>query len=784
MNTPPLLVFPSSYVKSNAKKFDALPLETALGRHTTDAHAVGYLLPGAGPCERLRLAHLADLIDEGREPLLAWVFVDVDNDDHHDGGRWTPAEARAHWLALEGPPELESAGFYSTRGGYRLFWRLDDPIPVSTAASYLKQFFAYLRAGGVPVDPEVVENWNTLYRMPLVHRDGNDLESFIDLSGLDEPLTWRAPLPLERRIAARGGEDVTGDRPKKRPVGDFEWSRLENLGGVLKGKVETLKRGEPYAAGGARQSTMFKLSAGIVAGLELDNPEPVYQYLAASTEALEGEGAPGLGALWDRCCYLVGRDTAKRKAREVVVKKVRAGQPPGIYHGSSYYIRDTKGDSYRPPVGGPAICQALEQWCLLPGLETRTEKGNRPLSTAEYLARYFRQAVDVVYELGREKAVFLPEVQAGTLLMGCCTPQKITAKKHDDIGFWLDQLGGVHAEKLNDWLATVRRLDRPTAAIYLEGPPGSGKGLFASGVASLWGTGPTSYGDAVGKFNSAITRNPLVHVDEFFQVFDGGEGFSGAFRSLIGESVRQLRRKNMPSATLKGCPRLIIGANNGDALKLTENLTKHDLDAIASRILHIKHDEGASNFLKFIGGREATSAWVFNPDGTAGAFAEHVAYLEETREVHAGDRFIVEGELSDWHRDLVGSSGLVGATLAALAHHLHRRQKSDGIQIERGVIWVNVPTLRGLWSVLTGNQAPNEGPLAKALKTLAGGKQARRKTEAGRLRFYAVEATDVFRRAEMLQIGDADDLENLLNPEVKDEHDTARNRDETHQDFS
>ena len=769
-----LLVFPSPLTKGGDQAFEPLPASQALeGQHTTDAHAVGYVLPDGGPCTRLRLGDLADLIDQGREPLLAWVFCDIDNDNHKTSGRWTPAEAKAHWLKLKGPEELDCAGFYSTRGGYRLLWRLEQPIPVSSAASYLKQFYAYLRENGIPVDLEVVEQWNTLYRLPRVNRDGTDLQAYVDLGGLDEGLEWRAPIPLERRVAPRGVGSSSGTRPERRTLDEFEWARLEGLGGTLENKAPTLKAGKPYAKKGQRQTTMFKLAAGIIAGLELDDPELAYQYLAPSTEAMSEEGSKvTLDALWDRCLYLCGVDKAKRAARVEVEKKVRSGQPPGIYHGASYYIRDTQGDSYRPPVTSAAICQALEQWCLIPGLETRG-KGNKPLSTAEYLAMYFRQAVDVVFELGRERGVFLPEVQGGTLVMGCAPPVKVEPRKNDDVEYWLDMLGGEHKEKLKDWLATVRRTDRPTCALYLEGPPGTGKGLFASGVASLWGTGPTSYGDAVARFNSALMRNPIVHVDEFFQVFDGGEGFSGAFRSLIGESVRQLRRKNMPSATLKGCPRLVIGANNGDALKLTENLTKNDLDAIASRVLHIKHDKSASQFLGFLGGREHTANWVFNKDGTPGVFAQHVAYLEQTREVEAGARFIVEGELSDWHRDLVGSSGLIGATLAALAHHLHRKQESPGIQIDQGVVWVNVPTLRGIWSVLTGNPAPNEGPLAKALKTLAGGVQMRRKTDTGRLRFYAVQASDIFRRAEMLQIGDADDLQKTINPEsVEHEHHT------------
>ena len=88
-------------------------------------------------------------------------------------------------------------------------------------------------------------------------------------------------------------------------------------------------------------------------------------------------------------------------------------------------------------------------------------------------------------------------------------------------------------------------------------------------------------------------------------------------------------------------------------------------------------------------------------------------------------------------------------------------------------MWVNVPTLRGLWGVLTGNTPPGEGQLAKALKTLSGGVDGRRRTDTGRLRFYKVSAADIERRAVMLQIGDADELRQIFNPHPEETHGTT-----------
>jgi len=756
---PTIAVLPHARVSSNSEKFPLIEAKKAFSTsYQTDSHILLYSYPDDSPTPRLRLGNLADLIERDFEPVLNWVFVDVDNENHE---KWTPDEAEAHWFRLKKAfkdPVFESANFYGTRGGYRLVFKLEAPIKVSFASHYIEQFSNYLRNLGIPLDAFCIQKWNTIFRLPRVTREGEILKAFVDLEGLAAPLNWIAPLPLVSSISPSNTAHPTPERPHMKPLGDFGWGTLEACAEVLKGQLDTLKEGRPIAAKGARQATMFKLAATIVGKLKLDSPTLVYQALAPSVVAT---GGVSLDDLWDRCCYLVEIDKAKRKAREEVKEQVGSNQPPIVYHGTSYYIYDTNGKSYRPPVSSPAVCQALEQWCNLSGLETRTKQG-KPRGISEYLADYSRQAVEVIVEMGREKGVFHPNINGGTLLDGCCTLTKVLPEESIYIEQWLKLLSGEYYETLLDWIATVGRLERPTCALYLQGPPGTGKGLFANGVAALWGSGATSYSDATGKFNGALTRNPIVLIDEMSQAFDGGEGFSGTFRTLIGESSRQLRRKNLPSSTLRGCPRLVITANNADALVIRENLGKDDLMAIAERILHIKHSETAKNYLKCMGGREFTSNWVLEKNGSPGAIPKHIKYLAENRKVSSGTRFLVSGIISDWHRDLMGNSGIQGAILAALAHFIDRDRKVEGIIVEKGSVYVNVPSLRGQWGLLMGDHPPREGALATALKTLAGNRQVRKSFPSGRLRCYKLELEDVIRRAEALQIGDIEKFESLL----------------------
>ena len=576
-----ILVFPVRETPGNKDAFEPLEWEDALLKsHQTDAHCALYGMPDeSDPCKRLNLSNLQDLVDIGSEPRLYWILADIDNPGHK---RWAPEEAKAHWESLVWTlPVLEDAGFYSTRGGYRLVWRMPTPLPVSLAGDYIRQFYNHLLAGGIPVDRACIPQWNTLYRLPYVCREGEQLDAFVEMEHVAEGLNWTPPIPLKREVRPSAQTYSRYQRPEAIDISPEQWATLDGIGGIIEKWLPALKAGKVIGRKGTRQTTMYKLAAAIIGHLSLDDPGMAYHYMYQSVSSWTTDDAPSLDELWDRCNYLVGIDQAKRRATTVVTDEIRKGQPPIVYRGSKYFVRNTEEQTYVGPVDGVGVCQMLEQHYTTPGVvETTNDKGS-PYSPSIYVQRYGRCAQQVLYKMGLNKSYYDPENAHGTLTMGCCVVLEIEPKYDPTIDEWLRLFAGEYTEKLLDWLATVTLLDQPTCGIYIHGAPGTGKGLLAAGVASIWGTGATSYNDAVGKFNSALTRNPIVHVDEDLSFFDGKEGFSGAFRSLIGESSRQLRIKMQPSATLIGAPRLIISANNADALRLSESLSQADLKAIA-----------------------------------------------------------------------------------------------------------------------------------------------------------------------------------------------------------
>src|SRR5262249_49917367 len=124
---------------------------------------------------------------------------------------------------------------------------------------------------------------------------------------------------------------------------------------------------------------------------------------------------------------------------------------------------------------------------------------------------------------------------------------------------WLTLLGGRRADVLKDWIAVVTRLDRGCAALYPTGEKRTGETMPATGLAHLWTTdGPCELGDALSRFNSQLTRCPLIFGDEHVPA-----GIPTThIRKLIASFVHRVERKNLPVFNVKGAIRLILAANN------------------------------------------------------------------------------------------------------------------------------------------------------------------------------------------------------------------------------
>lgn len=815
-------------------------LEVLVEPHDTDAHAVGYLVPkhveqGGGyedVAPRLNTRSLGSLIRAGVEPVVAWVFVDVDNAGH---AKWTHEEAtRSVRGIFERSPNtlLASAAWYTTGGGFRLLWRLADPVRATEyrswaggegktgAGGFLE---ALSKQTGIPLvtaaDRDAAKRdgreapggidttcaqWSRCYRLPRVVRDGVLQAPGMDLSRLLKPggaLLWSPRRALQRDPVAlpTAGDIEVGGAPPFPSASDVtaaQWAALAGAkGGVGADCYLSAWLGKPLATKGNRNTAMISAIGEVCAilGADAHAAAPnaaeqgedaiaglVWRVLARAIAADDTDGAPTLVQLWDRA-----RHFSSKTRDGLALAAVMETQPAIVFTGTGrYYVWNERTGGYEEPVSGVGLVQSLETYAPTLGLVTRSPVG-KPRSEVELVTDYGQPARRVSVRLGAELTVY--DRASGTLTEAAARRLDVPAIRHRDVEAWLgllfgdgvDGSGSVIAARALDWLATVRVLERPTCAVYLQGPPSVGKGMLVAGLAGLFGAaGACAYSEAIGAFNAALTQCPIVHVDEAIEAgSDSGgrppRGWSASFRTLISETTRPLRRKYQETATLIGAPRLVITANNADALRLRERLTAEDVAAIAARILHARACAGAADYLRDLGGRDYTEDWTARatPGGGTkpGKIAEHISYLEATRRVERGSRLLVEGVMGDYHRDLSVSHGLTAEILGAIATAADRGNPPPGIWFGLGdaselgdVVHVNAPALRKSWPAITGNPAPNDNALASALASLAVGGSGVRRIAGKATRTWSIPVASVLRVAEILQIGDPDLLPGRL----------------------
>ena len=439
------------------------------------------------------------------------------------------------------------------------------------------------------------------------------------------------------------------------------------------------------------------------------------------------------------------RESGRRVAQTVAYDRTR---PPVVVLGSHAYVW-SRGD-YRL-IGTDLVGVELDR----EGHETTrsTDSGSRPLTWPELYALYGVRVGTVEYEMGGTS-----RVDGSRLILGCCAlDASIRPERSPDVEEWLEHLAGQQLGALLDWLATSGRTQEPTAACYLQGPPSTGKGLLALGVGRMWSTQITTYASVVlGSWTQALIRQPLIWLDERAprDVTDQG---SAAFRRVTGNSVHPYSAKFQPDATIRGCPRLLITSNHDDALRFgSEDLLREDEEAIGRRILHIRVQQAAADYLEARGGRQGlTRYWIEEADGSPGALPRHLAWLAQTRKVTPGSRYLVEGDAAGWLRSHASRAGLPQRILVALARwatdpDVLPRDAGHPCSVDRAKrqLRVRATDLHAVWGILSGDdRSISIQAIGRALSRLG-------ELDRGRTRCHLISVDQVVEAAEATGIGD------------------------------
>lgn len=226
--------------------------------------------------------------------------------------------------------------------------------------------------------------------------------------------------------------------------------------------------------------------------------------------------------------------------------------------------------------------------------------------------------------------------------------REIAPEFSQDVDTFLRKFAGRNYGRLIDWLGHAQDVHRPICALSISGAGETGKSFLGDLMGHRFGPGGKSDESVLtSQWNDGLMRNPVIHADE---------GLSGSAQNVkrIDQMLRltvtggsmEIRQRRMDSRTMEVYPRLIITANDLDALRtaLGSKLLEQDSrDALMTRMLHIEAQPEAAKWLADMGGRTFTETWI-KGEGVA---LKHLAHLFETRDqpsIYAGSgRLLVMG---------------------------------------------------------------------------------------------------------------------------------------------
>ncbi len=502
---------------------------------------------------------------------------------------------------------------------------------------------------------------------------------------------------------------------------------------ALGAQILKVAQGEVFAENGERDVTLFKICALLAERWPKANPEQVaalFEPSLAKMQAISAD-APTTQDVIDKFSRKLkdapqidldsfredildafgGKRDTPYSDEELDIFAEEAGIPRSrlnkrwiIRKGESCYL--FLGGQYGNPVSISELVDAA-QIDLAPAITAGvecfrfTDRGRKVLKKEkDLLQEYSTLARSVVADLSAQKSTYDWKTQ--TLTEAPCPLRDLEPTYSEAVDEYLRLLGGKSQGQLLDWVALVTKLDNPCAALFLYGAPGAGKSLLALGLTRLWTMGtPTQLKDVLGSFNDSLSACPLVVADEKIPCLAQKEGGSAELRNLIQEYSRPLRRKFQATATLKGALRLIVTANNRNALSWKESLNNHDIEAIRDRILSIEVGEDSAAFLRSLG--EARNAFVLGD-----AIAKHALWLRDNRKVDSDSRFLVRGNNTVHADSLVANTKMGPHVFHWLTSYLLNPSRMDSqdnllIRIHEGRLLVMARGLVENWETYVTN---------------------------------------------------------------------------------
>lgn len=286
-----------------------------------------------------------------------------------------------------------------------------------------------------------------------------------------------------------------------------------------------------------------------------------------------------------------------------------------------------------------------------------------------------------------------------------------------EVDEWLKKVGGDEENywRLRTWIGHALAFDEgPIAALALAGSAGIGKKLLALGLAECVGSQVYADSGDMGKYAENLLKSPFMVINEGLKIDKSGYDPADIFRIMTGGDPIKCETKFKDKIEIRAPIRVIVTANNEDVISMLagrgRNLSLEDKEALAQRLVIVRVNKSAAQWLRAKGGLDYTRGWVSKDSGGRSSdfrVAKHFMWLYENRpRVVSGSRLLMEGTSSDEViHTLSTRSGGAPAVIEALVGMVQKAQRGaiEGmvLQTKRHPDYadVNVPAV---WVTVSG----------------------------------------------------------------------------------
>jgi hypothetical protein len=768
------------------------PLLEALERQWDGPwHFSTYYLHGAERWNRLRKEH------SGHQEFVGRLFtrllvMDYDRPKVSEKKNpWNSQDEVDDALLLLETAGLWPAVSYVTRHGLRLIYLLDEPVPVTESEHLYRILLARLAEAGLESD-DSTSDWTRFFALPYITTGSWDADKTIwtpERKAWDNPfiagsviVTESAVMDVRSLRSQRLAPNliaITDGRPTVQESQRLLFGDQGKQTEFTKAAKKLLKNnayvdvvfgnGPAPFPPGERNTSIFRMVGSVLMRLwgKIDGmtPQHVYGLLEPCLLGLEKDSCE---VMWEQLCRTWEKlhneaEIQRVSDAEVMARMVEGFREQATRSGASlarmanrleeteeqfvrrhliltrdrqFYLMGADGYYRTTPTAREGMIATILGAGLGSIYGTNTTDGAEvPVDQVLRRSCISIDRVDGALGLPRNKGELFG-LDSGELGLRVPTHYLVDEEPRfvEEVDEFFRLFAGRNYDRLMDWLGHAQNLHAPICALSISGSKATGKSFLGDLLSARFGPGgKNSESVLTGAWNDGLMRNPVVHADEGIGETTNAKRIDQMLRLTVTGGAMEIRQRRTDSRTCEVYPRLLITANDLDALHTALGkrvLEEQSRDALLSRMLHIEACPEAGEYLAERGGRAFTEKWI---KGEALAL-KHLAHLFATRDQPS--RFSSDGRLLvDGSSDRYGDTGVEtidgvlrdsparSAILAAICEAVRKiatGQAQTCIAVENGVVRTTAQALSSFMAFQNfGTQIPTQHSLSRALPSVA-----------------------------------------------------------------